>query len=631
VAGRIRQSDVEEVKARTNIADIIGEYVSLKSAGVGSVKGLCPFHDERSPSFHVRPQAGFYHCFGCRESGDVYSFLQKMEHLSFTESIEKLADRIRFELHYEDGGGSKTETGSRTRILAANAAAAEFFVAQLATPGAAIGRTFLGQRGFDRDAAEQFGIGFAPKGWSGLRDHLKQRGFTDDEMLAAGLLSQGDKGVYDRFRERLVWPIRDVTGQTIGFGARKLTEEDKGPKYLNTPETPVYHKAQVLYGLDLAKRDIGKTRQVVVVEGYTDVMAAHLSGVTTAVATCGTAFGVDHIRLIRRVMGDDSGLGEVVFTFDPDAAGQKAAVRAFAEQQRFQAHTFVAVAPEGLDPCDLRLAKGEAAVRALLEHKIPMFEFVIKQVLSHYSLDTVEGRAAALRESAPIVAEIRDPALRPGYARELANMVGVDISEAQAAITRATKEAQKASSSPSPSPRASTDAAAPSEPVGGDAVATRPVVELNASPQTRLERDVLMALIQHPEAIDAKLAAEAVQAAFTEPSLAVIRDAVGASMTEFGGETWAERVLEQTPDDLKPLVTQLAVAPIPERDEEAVLIYCSHVVTSLVERELLRLKSELVSRLQRTGESDPAMSRAISEEIMALEKRRRALKEGPLA
>jgi DNA primase len=630
VAGRIRQSDVEEVKARTNIADIIGEYVSLKNAGVGSVKGLCPFHDERSPSFHVRPQAGFYHCFGCGESGDVYSFLQKMEHLSFTESIEKLAERIRFELHYEDGGGSKTETGSRTRILAANAAASEFFVAQLATPGAAIGRTFLGQRGFDRDAAEQFGIGFAPKGWSGLRDHLKQRGFTDDEMLAAGLLSQGDKGVYDRFRERLVWPIRDVTGQTIGFGARKLTEEDKGPKYLNTPETPVYHKAQVLYGLDLAKRDIGKTRQVVVVEGYTDVMAAHLSGVTTAVATCGTSFGVDHIRLIRRVMGDDSGLGEVVFTFDPDAAGQKAAVRAFAEQQRFQAHTFVAVAPDGLDPCDLRLAKGEAAVRALLEHKIPMFEFVIKQVLSNYSLESVEGRAAALRESAPIVAEIRDPALRPGYARELANMVGVDISEAQAAITRAAKEAKKTASAPTPPVRTSGDEGSNPETGATDSgSAERRVVDLTATPQIRLERDALMALIQHPEAIDAQLAAEAVSAAFAEPSLAVIRDAVGASMTEFGGDTWAERVLEHTPDDLKPIVTQLAVAPIPERDEDSVLIYCSQVVTSLVERELLRLKSDLVSRLQRTGESDPEMSRAISEEIVALEKRRRTLKEGP--
>ena len=641
MAGRIRQSDDEEVKARTNIADIVGEYVSLKNAGVGSVKGLCPFHDERSPSFHVRPQAGFYHCFGCGESGDVYSFLQKMEHLSFTESIEKLAERIRFELHYEDGGGSKTETGSRTRILAANAAAAEFFVAQLATPGAAIGRTFLGQRGFDREAADQFGIGFAPKGWNGLRDHLKQRGFTDEEMLTAGLLSQGEKGVYDRFRERLVWPIRDVTGQTIGFGARKLSDDDPGPKYLNTPETPVYHKAQVLYGLDLAKRDIGKTRQVVVVEGYTDVMAAHVSGVTTAVATCGTSFGVDHIRLIRRVMGDDSGLGEVVFTFDPDAAGQKAAVRAFAEQQRFQAQTYVAVAPDGLDPCDLRLAKGEAAVRALLDNKIPMFEFVIKQVLTNYSLDSVEGRAAALRESAPIVAEIRDPALRPGYARELANMVGVDIAEAQAAITRAAKQLSAAGSGSTalkPTPVSTATAAAASG--GGDSGATtsdqgapheRTVIDLNSSPQTRLERDVLMALIQHPEAIDAHLAAEAVGAAFSEPNLAVIRDAVGASMTEYGGEGWAERILAHTPDDLKPVVTQLAVAPIPERDENAVLTYCSRVVTSLVERELLRLKSELVSRLQRTGESDPELSRAISEEVVELEKRRRSLKESPLS
>ncbi len=646
MAGRIRQSDVEEVKARTNIADIVGEYVSLKNAGVGSVKGLCPFHDERSPSFHVRPQAGFYHCFGCGESGDVYSFLQKMEHLSFTESIEKLAERIRFELHYEDGGGNKTETGSRTRILAANAAAAEFFVAQLATPGAAIGRTFLGQRGFDREAADQFGIGFAPKGWNGLRDHLKQRGFTDEEMLTAGLLSQGEKGVYDRFRERLVWPIRDVTGQTIGFGARKLSDDDPGPKYLNTPETPVYHKAQVLYGLDLAKRDIGKTRQVVVVEGYTDVMAAHVSGVTTAVATCGTSFGVDHIRLIRRVMGDDSGLGEVVFTFDPDAAGQKAAVRAFAEQQRFQAQTYVAVAPDGLDPCDLRLAKGEAAVRALLDNKIPMFEFVIKQVLTNYSLDSVEGRAAALRESAPIVAEIRDPALRPGYARELANMVGVDIAEAQAAITRAAKQLSAAGSGSTalkPTPVSTATAAAASG--GGDSGATtsdqgapsqgashqRTVIDLNSSPQTRLERDVLMALIQHPEAIDAHLAAEAVGAAFSEPNLAVIRDAVGASMTEYGGEGWAERILAHTPDDLKPVVTLLAVAPIPERDENAVLTYCSRVVTSLVERELLRLKSELVSRLQRTGESDPELSRAISEEVVELEKRRRSLKESPLS
>ena len=362
MAGRIRQSDVEEVKARTNIADIVGEHVSLKSAGVGSLKGLCPFHDERSPSFHVRPQLGYYHCFGCGESGDVYTFLQRMDHVSFTEAVERLAGRVGFELHYEDGGQA-SDHGNRARLLAANQAAAEFFVERLGAPDADVGRRFLGERGFDAEAARRFGVGFAPKSWDALTDHLKARGFTTEELAASGLVSQGDRGVYDRFRGRLVWPIRDVTGQTVGFGARRLLDDDQGPKYLNTPETAVYHKAQVLYGLDLAKRDIAKTHRVVVVEGYTDVMACHLAGVTTAIATCGTSFGVEHIKVLRRVLGDDSGVGEVVFTFDGDAAGQQAAMRAFGEEQRFAAQTFVAVAPDGLDPCDLRIARGDAAVR----------------------------------------------------------------------------------------------------------------------------------------------------------------------------------------------------------------------------------------------------------------------------
>ncbi|HET8780427.1 MAG TPA: DNA primase, partial [Agromyces sp.] len=280
MAGRIRQSDVEEVKARTNIADIVGEHVTLKSAGVGSMKGLCPFHDERSPSFHVRPGLGYYHCFGCGESGDVYTFLQRMDHVSFTEAVERLAGRIGFELHYEDGGQA-SDHGNRARLLAANQAAAEFFVEHLGSPEADVGRRFLGERGFDAAAAARFGVGFAPKSWDALTDHLKGRGFATEELAASGLVSQGDRGVYDRFRGRLIWPIRDVTGQTVGFGARRLLDDDKGPKYLNTPETAIYHKAQVLYGLDLAKRDISKTRRVVVVEGYTDVMACHLAGVTT--------------------------------------------------------------------------------------------------------------------------------------------------------------------------------------------------------------------------------------------------------------------------------------------------------------------------------------------------------------
>ena len=328
---RILQADVDEVKSRTNIADIVGERVSLKSAGVGSMKGLCPFHDEKSPSFHVRPQVGYYHCFGCGASGDVYSFLREMDPVSFTEAVERLAARVGYTLHYEDGGPAP-ETSGRSRLYAANTAAAEFFRGQLLSAEAESARAFLGQRGFDAGAAAHFGVGYAPRGWDGMLKALTAQGFSRDELTAAGLVSAGQRGVYDRFRGRVVWPIRDVTGQTIGFGARKLYDDDQGPKYLNTPETPIYKKAQVLYGLDLAKRDIsrGDPKRVVVVEGYTDVMACHLAGVTTAIATCGTAFGAEHIKLLRRVMGDDSAAGEVVFTFDGDEAGQKAALRAAA-------------------------------------------------------------------------------------------------------------------------------------------------------------------------------------------------------------------------------------------------------------------------------------------------------------
>src|SRR4051794_14211787 len=438
MAGRIRQSDIEEVKARTNIGDIVGDYVSLKTGGVGALKGLCPFHDEKSPSFYVRPGVGRYHCFGCGEGGDVYEFLLKMDHVTFTDAVERLAARIGYQLHYEEGGGGPSEGSSnRARLLAANSAAEEFFRDRLSAPDAEPGRRFLGERGFDSASAAHFGVGFAPKSWDELTKHLRGKGFTQEELATAGLVSQGDRGIYDRFRGRLVWPIRDVTGQTIGFGARRLLDDDKGPKYLNTPETPVYKKAQVLYGLDLAKRDISRQDQVVVVEGYTDVMACHLAGITTAVATCGTSFGVDHIKVIRRVMGDDSSQGSVIFTFDPDAAGQKAATRAFGEEQRFSAQTYVAVGPDGLDPCDLRLSKGDDAVRRMIDGRKPMFEFMIRQVVERFDLDSVEGRAAALRAGAPIVATIRDPASQNGYTRELARLSGGDLQDAVRAVRAA--------------------------------------------------------------------------------------------------------------------------------------------------------------------------------------------------
>lgn len=616
MAGRIRQSDVEEVKARTNIADIVGEHVTLKSAGVGSMKGLCPFHDERSPSFHVRPQLGYYHCFGCGESGDVYTFLQKMDHVTFAEAVERLAARIGLELHYEDGGGPAEGQGNRARILAANEAAAEFFVERLASPDAEPGRRFLGERGFDPAAAQRFGVGFAPKSWDALTKHLQGRGFRTEELAAAGLVSQGDRGVYDRFRGRLVWPIRDVTGQTVGFGARKLLDDDQGPKYLNTPETAVYHKAQVLYGLDLAKRDISRQHRVVVVEGYTDVMACHLAGVTTAIATCGTAFGVEHIKVLRRVLGDDSGIGEVVFTFDGDEAGQKAAMRAFGEEQRFAAQTFVAVAPDGLDPCDLRLAKGDAAVRRLVESRTPMFDFVIRTMLARYDLETVEGRVAALRAAAPVVADIRDPALRPGYTRELARMLGMELGE----VSRAVQSVKRGA--PTPERRGPAG-----EPTAGADAAERPfsLAELPNDPAARLERDALQVMLQYPSAAGEELLRHALDARFGQASLAVVRDGI-ASIVASGGEVTIEAVVAEVPEPFAGLVAQLAVAPLPQRSEADPEGYVRGVLAAVVDRELLRQKQELLGRLQRSDRSDAEAFRALQRALVDLEAERRALR-----
>jgi DNA primase len=661
MAGRIRQSDVEEVKARTNIADIIGEHVSLKSAGVGSMKGLCPFHDERSPSFHVTPQRGFYHCFGCGESGDVYTFLQRMDHVSFTEAVERLAGRIGFELHYEDGGPA-AEHGNRARLLAANQAAAEFFVERLGAPDAEVGRRFLGERGFDAEAARRFGVGFAPKSWDVLTKHLRGRGFTTEELSASGLVSQGDRGVYDRFRGRLVWPIRDVTGQTVGFGARRLLDDDNGPKYLNTPETAIYHKAQVLYGLDLAKRDIAKTHRVVVVEGYTDVMACHLAGVTTAIATCGTSFGVDHIKVLRRVLGDDSGVGEVVFTFDGDEAGQKAAMRAFGEERRFAAQTFVAVAPDGLDPCDLRLARGDGAVRSLVEAKTPMFEFVIRHTLSRFDLETVEGRVNALRTAAPIVADIRDPSLRPGYTRELARMLGMELGEVTRAVRAAEgrdrsgpgrgdgadrgvrdrvgdrRDPSREQGRPGEGARRGPGEHGPgAEAADGEQTRSYSVRDLPADPATRLERDALQAMLRYPEAVGIDLLRQGVDCRFGNATLAVVRDGIASALAaaSAGGparsatatETLTvDRVVAEVPPPFASIVQQLAVLPVPQRNEVELTAYVRGVVAALVDRELLRQKQELLGRLQRADRSDTATYAAIQRALVDLERERRQLR-----
>lgn len=633
MAGRIARNDIDEVRSRVNIADVVGDYVTLKSAGVGSLKGLCPFHDERSPSFHVRPQVGRYHCFGCGEDGDVFDFVIKQDHTTFQEAVERMAAKIGFTLHYEEGDGPRTDYNARARLIAANEAAEQFYVSQLTTAAAEPARQFLGERGFDPAAAQHFGVGFAPKSYDALRDHLRGRGFTIDEIVSAGLVSQGDRSPYDRFRGRLMWPIRDVTGATIGFGARRLLDDDKGPKYLNTPETPIYHKSQVLYGLDLARRDISKQKQVVIVEGYTDVMACHLAGITTAVATCGTSFGVDHIKVLRPMLGDSasrdlSQLGNIVFTFDPDEAGQRAASRAFAEESRFASQTYVAVAPGGLDPCDLRLARGDAAVTRLIETKRPMFEFIIRRRLAAHDIETAEGRVAGLRDAAPVVAGIRDRTLATAYTRETAKWLGLDIPEVRRAVENARQRAGSSSNDHRPG------GAAPATHTGssGEAVAVpdEPVAGLRLLPNdpiTRMERDAVMAMVQQAGHVGAPLLGLAAAATFSAPMLSVVRDAVVANVDAIGAGDWLERLLQDVPGPFRGLVQELALAPIPARTDEDLALYARSIVVALVERDLLARKASLLGQLQRADPNEQADRRAeIQRQLVDIDAQRMRLR-----
>ncbi|MCX8456360.1 DNA primase [Paenarthrobacter ureafaciens] len=624
MAGLIKREDIDEVRQRTDIKEIVDGYVTLKSAGLGSFKGLCPFHDERSPSFTVRPQVGRYHCFGCGEDGDAISFIQKMDHSSFHEAVEKLAARIGYELRYEDGGTgpSREEVGKRQRLLDAHKIADEFFRAQLLTPGAGEARSFLDGRGFDRAAAEQFGVGYAPQGWDALLKHLRGRGFTDAELKLTGMFSEGNRGIYDRFRGRLIWPIRDIAGDTIGFGARKLYEDDQGPKYLNTPETTLYKKSQVLYGIDLAKRSIAKDRQLVVVEGYTDVMACHLAGITTAVATCGTAFGTEHIKIARRLLSDDGSGGEVVFTFDGDAAGQKAALRAFEEDQRFVAQTYVAVEPSGADPCDLRQLKGDPAVRELINSRKPLFEFAIRATLRKHNLDTVEGRVAALREAAPVVAQIRDTGIRPAYTRELAGWLGMPIEEVSRYVGAAAKRAASGGA-PNGQPERPTTAAAP--PSNGPAF-NRPDPR---DPVAGMERQALEVVLQEPSVLGGGNWERFEASHFSTPAYAAVHAGIRATGVAQAVDpvAWVEKVRQEVPDPLRPLVSELAVTPLPASTPEAMQRYCRDILARLFELQITRIKADKMGQLQRLDAAAyPEEFQRLNRELMQLEMQRRALR-----
>ncbi|APY88456.1 DNA primase [Streptomyces alfalfae] len=626
MAGRINDEDVKAVRDAVPIDAVVSDYLQLRNAGGGNLKGLCPFHDEKSPSFQVSPSKGLFHCFGCQEGGDTIAFVMKIDHLTFSETVERLAAKAGITLRYEEGGYNPShQRGERIRLVEAHKVAAQFYVEQLESPEAEIGRKFLAERGFDQAAAAHFGVGYSPAGWDHLTRFLRGKGFTDKELTLSGLSQEGRRGPIDRFRGRLMWPIRDIGGEVVGFGARKLRDDDNGPKYLNTPETPIYKKGQVLYGVDLAKKEIAKTSRAVVVEGYTDVMACHLAGVTTAIATCGTAFGGDHIKILRRLLMDN-GSARVIFTFDGDAAGQKAALRAFEDDQKFAAETYIAIAPDGMDPCELRLAKGDEAVADLVEPRTPLFEFALRQIVGRYDLETPAGRAAALDEAGPVVARIKNSGAQHEVAVQLAGMLG--ILDTQFVVKRVAQLARwardrggRGPAQPQGRPQ-QTYAQGPPPPSG-------PALTLR-SPAHRTERELLKLALQRPELVSPAFDAYGADE-FTAPPYAAVRQCIeeagGAEAGIAEPQAYLGRVLDAAPDDtVRRMVTELAVEAILRKtvDEVYAGVQLVQVRLRAVDRRIRDVQGSL-ARLGAGG--DPQQLVAVQNELWVLQQYGQALRD----
>lgn len=633
MAGRIRESDIARVRELNRVDEVIGEYVALRRAGAGSMKGLCPFHDEKSPSFNVRPGHGTFHCFGCGKGGDVIAFVMEVEHLDFVESVQRLADRVGHTVTFEGGGASvQRDRGTRSRLVEANKLAQQFYAEQLRSPDAATARAFLGERDFDLNAAATFGCGYAPSGWDQLTKHLLGRGFSAEELFKAGLSREGQRGPMDRFRRRLLWPIRDLGGDVVGFGARRLFDDDPiEAKYVNTAETQLYRKSHVLFGLDLAKREIARRHQAVVVEGYTDVMAMHLSGVPTAVASCGTAFGAEHIGVLRRLMMDDDAFrGEVIFTFDGDAAGQKAALRAFDDEQRFAAQTFIAVAPDGMDPCELRQHKGGDAVKDLVARRTPLFAFAIKAVLREHNLETAEGRVDALRRTVPLVAQIKDMSLRDEYARQLAGWTGwEDVPTVLRRVRETADGVSPGGSGAQPAkPRRTRQQPEQSQPTLDGP--PRPRAD---DPQLWPQREALKVALQVP-ALAGPVYDSLQFDAFTEVAYLVLHKAIlaaGGTTAGLAGPAFLDAVSAHCPQPgVRSLLTELAVEPLNVRSVDEAR-YAAAVLARLQETVVRREIVQLKSKLQRLSPvEDTVAYHQLFGDLIALEQYRKGLGEQAL-
>ena len=575
--GRYLDDDISELRERSDIVEVISAHTQLKKAGA-IFKGLCPFHQEKSPSFSVDPAKRLYHCFGCGAGGDVFTFLRQTEGLTFPEAADRLAVRLGMTLRTESGspppGG-----GGRRRLLDASKMAAEYFAGMLASsPEAANARQYVQARGFDEEDARIWGLGYSPTGRDTLYRRLLAAKFSPDQIVESGLALVTDQGEHrDRFRGRLMFPIADLAGDIVGFGARALGDEP--PKYLNSPETALYHKSKLLFGLDRAKREMARSGQAVVTEGYTDVIALHKVGVTSAVATCGTALGEEHFAVVKRWCD------RVILAFDADAAGSFASERGFGIDEKVGLAVMVALLPAGKDPADLAVGEGAEAVRAVLEAAVPLMGFMLESELARHRIDTPEAKARALRSLAGIVAREPNRIVRGEYAFWMARRLGVDERQVQQELSELRRQ-----EGPSAAPRV-----------------------VRRSGEVRLEREALALLLDKPQVLD-RVQGWLTEDHFTSVEHRQIFRAVLAVSTSGG----AGSVLDALEDEAsRRLAAELALTrPTTSEEEEVFLSLGRH----LIERQIESLRATL-------GRLDPGADAAgfdsLFEELMRLESQRR--------
>ena len=613
MAGRINEDDIRLLRERADIAAVIGDYTSLKRAG-GRLKGLCPFHEEKTPSFTVDPVHKLYHCFGCDAGGDVLKFLQQVEALNFPESVERLARLTNFTLRYEEmSPGQRKALGRRTRLTQALSAAAEFYAQQLASPEAEPARRYLAQRELGEEEARRFGLGWAPDRWDALVRHLAGQGFEQDDIEEAGLGSRGARGLIDRFRGRVIFPIHDPGGRdVVAFGGRVVPgvelqtgpRDGEAPKYINSSESPVYKKSQTLYALNWARAEIQRRQTALVVEGYMDVIALHRLGVRHAVATCGTALTEEHFRALERFAP------RVVLALDADAAGFAAAerARALAETAGMR-EVSVLPLPAGRDPADLATEGIDAVEAALIGTKTAV-EFQIEHLLRGADTSTPEGQIDAYRRTFPLLVRLSDRALRYRYIRDLvapAVRLSADRIEAELDAEK-TPGPVNAPVAPVPVRRESP----------GDVAAGEP-----SDPQLLLEREVLRTALQHPDLLPEQewklVEADDFRAPLSRQLFTAIEKAPQADLAA---------VLEALPDDtIRTRVRALAMSE--SRIEPNAAGHVAELVARLraarVEREIQELR-EKMSRLGEQLTSDER--RNFGSAFQDLEHRRRALLEG---